>query len=275
MGRRKDRELAVRIATYREAIGCIPLALPPTCLMPHSFVGELVLHSDDELAAQASRVVQQLTAQYPSRRKDLLSCFAKLLSSSLANPGGSAMELRGQYHQPALEAMEARLETVVKHVTLLLSSWAAALPNEPAEIEPMAQEMAGSQVVRLEPEIVEIDAAGLALLAHPAAPLRMAGLKLVEATRALFFARKAAYDQAVSDRLAVLQSSHGAQDVHDNPMEVSELQVRCPATPICMLPMASDGNASELKVRCRADRSRLPRRRASPESSSWRSSRRT
>ena len=69
----------------------------------------------------------------------------------------------------------------------------------------------GSQVVRLEPEMIEIDAAGLVLLAHPSSDLRSAALKLMQATRALFFARKHAYDRAVSDRIAVLRSSQGLQ----------------------------------------------------------------
>jgi hypothetical protein len=66
-------------------------------------------------------------------------------------------------------------------------------------------------VVRLEPEMIEIDAAGLVLLAHPSSDLRSAALKLMQATRALFFARKHAYDRAVSDRIAVLRSSQGLQ----------------------------------------------------------------
>ena len=42
--RKRDREIAVRVATYREALGCI-LATPASCLQPHRFVGELLLHS--------------------------------------------------------------------------------------------------------------------------------------------------------------------------------------------------------------------------------------
>ena len=137
------------------------------------------------------------------------------------------MELRSQHHQPALEAMEAQLHTVVVHVTQLLTAWADALPNEPLELpEPFAQEMAGSQVVRIEPELIEIDAAALALLGHPAAPLRTSALKLMSATRSLFYARKAAYDRTVSDRLAVLSSSHGQVEASANPQELQELQAR-------------------------------------------------
>ena len=87
----------------------------------------------------------------------------------------------------------------------------------------------GSQVVRLEPEMIEIDAAGLVLLAHPSSDLRSAALKLMQATRALFFARKHAYDRAVSDRIAVLRSSQGLQPsamASAAPREISELRAR-------------------------------------------------
>ena len=86
-----------------------------------------------------------------------------------------------------------------------------------------------SQVVRLEPEMIEIDAAGLVLLAHPSSDLRSAALKLMQATRALFFARKHAYDRAVSDRIAVLHSSQGLQPsvmASAAPREISELRAR-------------------------------------------------
>ena len=86
-----------------------------------------------------------------------------------------------------------------------------------------------SQVVRLEPEMIEIDAAGLVLLAHPSSDLRSAALKLIHATRALFFARKHAYDRAVSDRIAVLHSSQGLQPsvmASAAPREISELRAR-------------------------------------------------
>jgi hypothetical protein len=147
VSRRKDRELAVRIAMYREAIGCIPMTLPPACLMTHQFVGELILHADGELANQASRVVQQLTLHEPSTRKDMLACFANLLTNQLTSPGGSSHELRGEQHATALDAMEQRLYSVTLHVTHLLSTWAAALRNERAEVEPLQMEIAGSQVM--------------------------------------------------------------------------------------------------------------------------------
>ena len=84
-------------------------------------------------------------------------------------------------------------------------------------------------MVRLEPEMIEIDAAGLVLLAHPSSDLRSAALKLMQATRALFFARKHAYDRAVSDRIAVLRSSQGLQPsamASAAPREISELRAR-------------------------------------------------
>ena len=83
--------------------------------------------------------------------------------------------------------------------------------------------------MRLEPEMIEIDAAGLVLLAHPSSDLRSAALKLIQATRALFFARKHAYDRAVSDRIAVLHSSQGLQPsamASAAPREISELRAR-------------------------------------------------
>lgn len=77
--------------------------------------------------------------------------------------------------------------------------------------------------------MIEIDAAGLVLLAHPSSDLRSAALKLIQATRALFFARKHAYDRAVSDRIAVLHSSQGLQPsamASAAPREISELRAR-------------------------------------------------
>ena len=77
--------------------------------------------------------------------------------------------------------------------------------------------------------MIEIDAAGLVLLAHPSSDLRSAALKLMQATRALFFARKHAYDRAVSDRIAVLRSSQGLQPsamASAAPREISELRAR-------------------------------------------------
>ena len=68
VSKRKERDIAVRIATYREALGCITLALPPSCLQPHAFVGELLLHSDDDLAAMASRVIQIFATDQPVSR---------------------------------------------------------------------------------------------------------------------------------------------------------------------------------------------------------------
>ena len=82
-----------------------------------------------------------------------------------------------------------------------------------------------SQVVRLEPEMIEIDAAGLVLLAHPSSDLRSAALKLIHATRALFFARKHAYDRAVTDRIAVLHSQPSVM-ASTAPREISELRAR-------------------------------------------------
>ena len=152
VSRRKDRELAVRIAMYREAIGCIPRTLPPACLMTHQFVGELILHADNELASQASRVVQQLTLHEPSTRKNLLACFAKLLTNLLTSPGGRSQELRREQHVTALDAMEQRLYSVTLHVTHLLRTWTAALWNERAEVEPLQMEIAGSQVMHANAE---------------------------------------------------------------------------------------------------------------------------
>ena len=60
---KKDRAIATRLAMYREAIGCIPLALPRACLETHGFIGALLLHADDDLANMASRVIQPLAAQ--------------------------------------------------------------------------------------------------------------------------------------------------------------------------------------------------------------------
>ena len=227
VGKKKDRDNAVRLAMYREAIGCITLALPPMCLQPHAFVGELVLHADDELATMASRVVQQLTIEQPQHRRAMLQCFAKMLLRILAEPGGSNMELCGPYHQLALEAMEARLLTVVQHVTGLLDTWATSLPHEPVSLEPVEMELGlGSQVVRLETEMAEIDVAAISLLAHPAAPLRSAGLKLTRSTRGLFYARKAAYDRAVSDRLAFLESNYSDVSAAEAQREIAELHIR-------------------------------------------------
>ena len=150
VGRRKDRENAVRLAMYREAISCITIALPPPCLQPHAFVGELVLHSDEELALMASRVVQRLTHEQPARRRDLLACFVKMLLRLLSEP----TNLNGVSHKEELEALECRLLTVVDHILGLLDTWSQFQHRESSLLEPFEQERAGSQVVRLETELV-------------------------------------------------------------------------------------------------------------------------
>ena len=86
-------------------------------------------------------------------------------------------------------------------------------------------------MVRLEAELVEIDASVLCLLCHPSEALRLAALEMAAATRALFLARKVAYDAAVSDRRAVLASaltSSSAADAGDAGVgrEIAELEAR-------------------------------------------------
>ena len=83
----------------------------------------------------------------------------------------------------------------------------------------------GSQVVRLEMELVDLDASALALLAHPAPSLRSAALGLASAVRALFDARKGAYDRAVSERLAVVESSR-VEASAESERELAELRTR-------------------------------------------------
>ena len=143
---KKDRAIATRIAMYREALGCIPLALPRSCLEPHGFVGELLLHSDEELASMASRVVQRL-AEDASRRRDLLRCYGKLLTRLLAEPGGSTSPLKSKDHAAALEAMEAQLHTVVAHVTSLLHGWIALAADERVELETIDEEVLQSALI--------------------------------------------------------------------------------------------------------------------------------
>ena len=58
ISRKRDREHAVKLATYREAIACVPIALPPTSLQPQSFFGAMLLHSDADLASATSRSLQ-------------------------------------------------------------------------------------------------------------------------------------------------------------------------------------------------------------------------
>ena len=207
--RKRDREIAVRVATYREALGCIPLATPASCLQPHRFVGELLLHSDEELALMASRVVQRFAREQPPRRKELLRCYGKMLVRLLSEPGGSMQALKSRdHHAEALQGMEANLLTVVDHLNALLDVWSAALPHEPWELDDHEIEVGqGSEVVRLETELVEVEAAAIVMLAHPSRALRIAALALTEKVRGLFDARKAAYYRAITERLSVLTSS--------------------------------------------------------------------
>ena len=65
----------------------------------------------------ASRIVQRLTIEQPHRRMDLLSCFGKMLTRLLSEPGGSQASLRSPQHLYAIEAMEKQLQVVVTHVT--------------------------------------------------------------------------------------------------------------------------------------------------------------
>ena len=226
--RKKDRDVAVRIAMYREALGCITHALPPSCLQQQTFVGELVLHVDDDLASMASRVIGIMARDQPARRKDILRCFGGMLTRLLSAPGGSQMRLRGQYHAVACEAMQAQLQTVVDHVTHLMVSWAEALPSEHEELETLEMEVGvgGSQVVRLEGEFAHIDASAIALLAHPSPTLRKSALAMAAAVKTLFTARKESYDRAVSERLAVLQSSVSLVSVEEAEREAAELRSR-------------------------------------------------
>ena len=109
----------------------------------------------------ASRVVQRL-AEQPNRRRDLLRCYGKLLTRLLAEPAGSQAQLRSpQHHAVALEAMESQLLTIVSHVGHLLASWTAAAPYEAVTIESLDEELSGSQVIRLEAELVELLRAGV------------------------------------------------------------------------------------------------------------------
>ena len=78
--------------------------------------------------------------------------------------------------------------------------------------------------MRLEAELVELDASALALCAHPDPKLREQALVLAVAVRDLFFARKAAYDRAVTERLEVLDS--GLHDADDAVRERDELNQR-------------------------------------------------
>lgn len=60
-----------------------------------------------------------------------------------------------------------------------------------------------SETVKIEPELIELDAAGFALLGHPSSSLRKEAMKLLSTTKELFYAYKAAYDRAVSDAHAL------------------------------------------------------------------------
>ena len=68
VSKKKDRETAIRLATYREAVACMPLALPPQIFNPHQFIGQLLIHSDSELAASTSRMLQTLMTHQPVHR---------------------------------------------------------------------------------------------------------------------------------------------------------------------------------------------------------------
>ena len=98
VGGRKDRDLAVKLAMYREAVSCIPLAMPAACLTPPSFVGQLILHSDKALAESASRVLQKLIREQPeqARRRDpaaltLHPPLPSTLTTTLPRPPRSAV----------------------------------------------------------------------------------------------------------------------------------------------------------------------------------------
>ena len=98
VGGRKDRDLAVKLAMYREAVSCIPLAMPAACLTPPSFVGQLILHSDKALAESASRVLQKLIREQPeqARRRDpaaltLHPPHPSTLTTTLPRPPRSAV----------------------------------------------------------------------------------------------------------------------------------------------------------------------------------------
>eukprot|EP00966_Prymnesium_polylepis_P220888 5109020-Prymnesium_polylepis.1 len=80
--------------------------------------------------------------------------------------------------------------------------WTKKLPEEEVPFEPLS-EGGVTEPLKIEPELTELDAAGFALLGHPAAPLRKAAMAMLTATRTLFLARKDAYDRAVTEALAL------------------------------------------------------------------------
>ncbi|KAL1500108.1 hypothetical protein AB1Y20_012781 [Prymnesium parvum] len=203
VSKKKDREVAVRLATYREAIACMPLALPEQVVkQPSHFIGQLLVHLDVELATSASRMLQSMMVDQPQYRRDILRCMAKLLCRMLCEPGGKAT-LRSKEHVAALTGYQNRLLTIVGHITQLLIIWIERLPEEPMALDAYVAEGYVSETVKIEPELIELDAAGFALLGHPSSSLRKEAMKLLSTTKELFYAYKAAYDRAVSDAHAL------------------------------------------------------------------------
>ena len=105
----------------------------------------------------------------------------------------------------ALQAVEAQLQTAVHHVHSLLTLWCEALATEPWALETPAQEMQGTEMLRFEGELAELDALAVAVLCHPSAALRKEALVLAAATRELHRAQKAAYERTVVERLLVAE----------------------------------------------------------------------
>ena len=235
VGGRKDRDLAVKLAMYREAVSCIPLAMPAACLTPPSFVGQLILHSDKALAESASRVLQKLIREQPEQapaagprrrshprpssppppsplpppsppqRRPILHCLGKFAFGLMAMPGGSQAPLCSAHHKQACVVMENQLLTVLHHVRHLLAIWADGMPKEHWALESAEQELGGSLVVRIEDDLVEIDTVALAALAHPSAAVRKEALAVAATTRRLYVARRQAYEMAVASKVELLQ----------------------------------------------------------------------
>ena len=206
-GSRKDREVALRLATYREAVACVPLVLPPQCLQDRSFFGQLLIHSDHDLATATSVALQQLMADAAWRRTAVL-CTAKLLERAVEAPGGSrALLCSKEHHGVALQGVEAQLLTLALHLKKGLHLWAASIASEPWPLESLQEEAEGTAVARLAKRLAEADAAAASLLLHPSVALRAEGLALLEAIAALHSAHEEAYRRALAGRLAAVESA--------------------------------------------------------------------
>ena len=224
--RKKDREIATRLAMYREALGCIPLALPRPCLEPHGFVGELLLHSDVELASMASRVVQRL----PNSQTDAVS--TSMLRQAAYTPLGRACRVPGAATLAAAPRGGTRSDGIPAVNDRQPCGPSPRVVDGGCSVrgllrsESLDEELSGSQVIRLEAELVELDASSLAPRA-PIAAVEAGRPRPRDGNAGSLSARKAACDRAIVERLAVLESTVMQQQGADaTAREVYELNQR-------------------------------------------------